>query len=86
MIKQLIPTIRIGRVEVMSVNDTEHTLSALYHVRAGEPIGPEPQTQTKMRSSVKSAIQYMETEGFLPPKQNWTIQTSIVVYPPSTNK
>ncbi len=84
MIKQLIPTIRIGRVEVMSVNDTEHTLSALYHIQAGEPTGPE--SQTKMRSSVKSAIQYMETEGFLPPKQNWTIQTSIVVYPPSTNK
>lgn len=78
MIKQLQPPVVMDNVEVIAFDADNFLLHAVFHIYAGEPLIPD--MQTNMKESVRKVVRYMETEGFLPSKMCWHINTGVVLH------
>jgi hypothetical protein len=79
VIKQLNPPVSIDNVEVIGFDSDTLSLHAVFNIYVGEP---HPDVQTKMKTSIRNALRYMEVEGFIPPKMTWNINAGVVLHPP----
>lgn len=77
----------INDVEVITINPLLRYFAVIVHLRDLPEQMNVTDTNNLMRNKLRSAINYMMAEGFLPNivQENWLIDITSVCHPPSNN-
>ena len=71
----LIPSIQLGNIEVISIDESNQSLKMLVHIKSSDSISEIVPT---LVMPIAKTIKYMEAEGFIGKHESWNTQMTII--------
>ena len=81
-IMKLNPPIRRGGIEVTTINEVARTVHFIVHVMATPEDAQTLEFKATLSRRTIAMVRYLETEGFIVPKQKWITHMGVVLHPP----